>query len=103
MAMGGRRTPPEGLELAKHIGKRLRWVRDAYGKPQAEMAAMVGVSQASWAKWELGKRMPDRWRLPELAMRLKVSEDYLLGQTLYGVERNLAIRIAAAHPELALA
>jgi transcriptional regulator with XRE-family HTH domain len=64
------------------------------------MAEIVGVTQTAWGKWELGQRTPDRYKLPKVVALLKISMEYLLGHTLDGVERNLALRIAAAHPEL---
>jgi len=100
MALGRSRITPEAREMMIHVGERLRWVREVHGKSQAEMAEIVGVTQTAWGKWELGQRTPDRYKLPEVVARLRISIDYLLGNTLEGVERSLALRLAAAHPEL---
>lgn len=88
--------------LMAHIGERLRWVREALDLSQTEIGAVVGVTQTAWGKYEQGIRTPDQFKIPEVLSRLRISREYLLGSTLDGVERNLAIRIAAAHPELAL-
>ena len=101
MKLGRPAAPPEKAELMKRIGERLRWVREVHGKSQAEMGALFGISGNAWGKIELGKRLPDRFRLPEIVARLAISMEYLKDGSLDGVERSLAIHLAAAHPELA--
>jgi len=91
----------QGKAMVRHIGERLRWVREAYGLSQAEMARLFGIDQTTWGKWETGARALSIQKMPEVVARLKISVDYLIGNTLEGVERDLAIRLAAAHPELA--
>ncbi len=82
------------------MGRRLRWVRDARGLSQQAMADMVGVHQTAWSLYERGMRWPDQFEAPRLAAKLQVTLDYLRGGSLEGVEPALAIRLAAAHPEL---
>jgi transcriptional regulator with XRE-family HTH domain len=89
----------EQMEL---MGRRLRWVREAYGKKQQEMAEIVGIHQTSWSLYERGKRWPDQFEAVRLIAKLKITREYLLDGRLLGIEPELAIRIAARHPELVL-
>jgi transcriptional regulator with XRE-family HTH domain len=84
----------------KDMGKRLRWVREALGKSQQEMADAVGVHQTAWSLYERGHRWPDQFEAVRLMAKLQLSREYLLEESLQGVERELAIRLAARHPEL---
>jgi transcriptional regulator with XRE-family HTH domain len=84
----------------KLIGQRLRWVREALSLSQEQIATRVGVHQTAWSLYERGLRMPDQFEVPRLAAKLQISIPYILGEGLEGVERELAIRLAAQHPEL---
>lgn len=88
----------------KQIGQRLRWVREAMGKkvPQEALADRVGVHQTAWSLYERGKRMPDQFEVLRMVSKLRISMAYLLEGSLDGVDRDLAIQLAARHPELAL-
>lgn len=99
--MGRLKRTPADVALMRTMGARLRWVREAYGKTQEQMAAAVGIDQTTWSYYELGKRWPDQFAAPRLIAKLKISREYLLDGSLEGVERLLAIRLAASHPELA--
>lgn len=83
-----------------HMGERLRWVREALGKTQEELAEAIGVHQTSWSLYERGLRWPDQFEAPRLLAKLRISREYLLENTLQGVDPALAIRLAAKHPEL---
>jgi transcriptional regulator with XRE-family HTH domain len=84
------------------VGERLRWVREALDLTQAQVALAVGIDQSAWSHYELGRRWPDIGTAMRLVAKLKISLPYLLEGSLEGVERQLAIRLAAYHPELAL-
>jgi len=79
---------------------RLRWVREALGKSQEDMAGIIGVHQTAWSLYERGERWPDQFEVPRLVAKLQISLAYLRDGSLEGVERDLAIRLAANHPEL---
>jgi transcriptional regulator with XRE-family HTH domain len=86
----------------KRMGERLRWVREAFGEQsQQAIADKVGVHQTLWSMYERGKRAPDQFNAVRIIAKLGISREYLLEGKLDGVERNLAIRLAAKHPELA--
>ncbi len=87
--------------LMKAAGTRLRWVRDIRGESQEEIAEHVGVHQTTWSLYERGERWPDEFEAARLLGKLKISREYLLEGGLQGVERELAIQLAARHPELA--
>lgn len=82
------------------IGQRLRWLRDALGASQQQMADQVGVHQTMWSAYENGKKSPDQYAMTRMAGKLKISIPYLLEGSLEEVDREVAIRLAAAHPEL---
>lgn len=87
-------------QLMRQMGIRLRWVREALGLSQEDMGEHVGLHQTTWSLYERGQRMPDAFAMVRLCGKLKVSREYLLEGSLDGVDRDLAIRLAAAHPEL---
>ena len=47
------------LNPYKRVGKKLLQVRESLGWSQAEMAAIVHVSQTSVSRWERGLDAPD--------------------------------------------
>lgn len=84
----------------REMGRRLRWVREALGQSQGQIAEAVGVHQTAWSLYERGLRWPDQFEAVRLIAKLRISREYLLEGDLSGVERELAIRLAASHPEL---
>jgi transcriptional regulator with XRE-family HTH domain len=101
MARMGR--PPRSLadkQMMLAMGERLKWVKEANGWNQTQAGEAVGVSQTAWSLYEKGKRWPDAFAAVRLIAKLKISREYLLTGDLGGVERDLAIRLAALHPEL---
>lgn len=84
----------------RQMGERLRWVREARGESQDKIATHVGLHQTSWSLYERGLRWPDSFEAVRLISKLKITKEYLLDGTLDGVDRDLAIRLAASHPEL---
>lgn len=89
--------------LMKKMGERLRWVREAMGNPSQDALTQqldLGRHQTSWSLYERGLRWPDDFEAARLIAKLKITRAYLLEGSLEGVERELAIRLAANHPEL---
>ena len=99
--MGRPRRSVADRQLMRDVGQRLRWVREARGMTQAEIAALVGLSDSAWSLYERGLRFPDTFEATRLLAKLRISREYLLEGKLAGVETGLAIRLAAAHPHLA--
>lgn len=98
--MGRPRRTVADRDLMAGAGIRLRWVREARKESQAQIADHVGIHQTAWSLYERGLRWPDDFEIPRLLAKLKISRAYLVEGSLEGVERDLAIRLAASHPEL---
>ena len=58
--MGRPSRTSDDRRLMAQMGRRLRWVREALGVNQTDMARMVGVTQTAWSLYERGKRWPDQ-------------------------------------------
>lgn len=82
------------------VGIRLRWVREAMRKTQAEMADIIGVHQTAWSLYERGQRFPDSFDAIRICDKLKITLDYLLTGDLNEVEPVLATVLSLQHPEL---
>ena len=60
------------------VGERIRRLRRTKGWPQVELAAEVGVTRPTIARWETDAQMPLVTHLFDLARALGVSMDYVL-------------------------
>ena len=63
------------------FGERLRELRKEKGLSQDEFAQMLGTSKQILRRYELGQRSPNIEQVSKYAEKLKVSVDYLLGDT----------------------
>ena len=61
------------------MGKRIMQLRKEKGYTQEQLAEMMGVSAQAVSKWENDVSCPDISILPQLAERLGVTTDELLG------------------------
>lgn len=61
------------------FAERLKEIRTEKRLSQSELAAMIGVSQANIARWEREVQDASSRSVYELAQKLGVSADYLLG------------------------
>lgn len=59
---------------------KLRELRKAFGKTQADIAEVINVARGSYANIEAGKREADYQTLLTLAEYFGVSVDYILGR-----------------------
>ncbi len=59
---------------------RIRQLREDAGMKQYELAAKMGIKQASVHRWEYGKSYPTPDKLLALADLFDVSVDYILGR-----------------------
>jgi transcriptional regulator with XRE-family HTH domain len=64
-----------------NIAKTLTDKRRAKGITQDELAEYIGVSKASFSKWETGQSYPDIPYLPQLAAFFNISIDELMNYT----------------------
>lgn len=60
---------------------RIAELRRARGLKQADLAAELGISQASLSNWETGRNEPDLQGLKQLSDIFAVSVDYLMKRT----------------------
>ena len=63
------------------FGERLRGLRKEKGLSQDEFAKMLGTSKQILSRYELGQRSPKIEQVSKYAEKLKVSVDYLLGDS----------------------
>lgn len=63
------------------FGERLRELRKEKGLSQDEFAKLLGTSKQILSRYELGQRSPKIEQVSKYAEKLKVSVDYLLGDT----------------------
>lgn len=67
------------LEMTMPLALRLRKVRKQRKYTQLRMARFLEIKRDTYAQYELGLRDPSIERLVDMAARLGVSVDYLLG------------------------
>jgi transcriptional regulator with XRE-family HTH domain len=67
----------ESSAAPRSIGERIRRTRKARGLSQADLAALIGVSQPAIANWETGVHDPRRIALAKLADALQTPLDWL--------------------------
>lgn len=68
-------------ELGTRIAQRIRTIRHRRGWSQSELARAMGISRQRVHAVEKGDHCPQTAMLPDLALTLGVSTDYLLGVT----------------------
>jgi len=95
---------PDALStLQRAIGTRIAWARELVMPNQSECARLLGVDASTLNKIEKGDRAPSVFLIAALSNRLRVSTDFLLKGVLNGrTDEELALRLAALHPELVL-
>jgi len=64
----------------KHLGQRIRGLREARGLKQRDVANALQISAQAVSKWERGENAPDIAVLLELSQLLDVTTDTLLGR-----------------------
>ena len=64
--------------MEKHVGERIKELRQKAGLTQAELAEKLGFQPQTVSNWENGTREPDISALAQLSSLFNVSLDYLL-------------------------
>ena len=95
---------PDSLAIVQRaIGRRITWARELVFPNQSECARLLGVDASTLNKIEKGDRAPSVFLIMSLSNRLRVSTDFLLKGVLNGrTDEEMALRLAALHPELVL-
>ena len=63
------------------FSERLKNLRKEVGLTQVDVAGKLGISQQAYASWERGVKKPTQENLVKIAQTLKVSVDYLVGNS----------------------
>lgn len=101
--MAKHKRPNSLATLQRAIGMRISWARELVIPNQSECARLLGVDASTLNKIEKGDRAPNVFLIAALSNRLRVSTDFLLKGVLNGrTDEELALRLAALHPELVL-
>ncbi|MDO5300974.1 MAG: helix-turn-helix transcriptional regulator [Tissierellia bacterium] len=88
-----------------NTGKRIRRIRIQRGLYQADLASSVGMSESVLSRIENGSRPVRDRELLEIAKKLEVSADYLLGVSLnpllsFTVESDIARNVEEMRQDL---
>jgi transcriptional regulator with XRE-family HTH domain len=65
----------------KKVGHRIKVRRAELDITQRELGTTIGVAQAQISEWEIGRRMLKLEQAVDLARGLKISVDYLVGES----------------------
>lgn len=68
-------------EMVQRVADRIKSTREAKGFNQARLAQEAGITPAAISQIEAGERTPSTPVLRKIASVLKVSSDYLLGNS----------------------
>lgn len=90
-----------GSAWLKAVGERLQWAREIAADSQTAGAKVLGCDQSTMSAYENGNRLvPLRVALNACA-QWGLTLDYLYrGSLSSDVRQDMAVRLAAAHPEL---
>ncbi len=79
LAVVSHRIVTYNLAVVNNLGNRIREARNAAGLTQPQMAESLGLSLRTYQKYEEGSRRPPLDTLVNIALKLHVSTDWLLG------------------------
>lgn len=85
--------------MSKHqLGARLSTLRKSQGLTQAQVGAVLGVSEGSYRHYESGRSVPNALQLEQIANYFNVTTDYLLGRENEALspERQELVNLAQA-------
>lgn len=95
--------PDAYSKLQTDIGRRMKWARELVEPNRTEVARIMDLDPSTLAKNEDGDRAPSIFTIIQYANRFRVSADYLLrGQLVGRMDEEMAVKLAALHPELVL-
>jgi transcriptional regulator with XRE-family HTH domain len=83
------------------VGERLRWARETAALSQTQAASLLGCDQSTWSQYERGHRLVSLQVALRASNEWGLTLDYLYRGLLDArVARDMAVRLAAAHPQL---
>lgn len=102
-AMAKNKRPNSYSVIQTAVGTRTQWARELVEGNRTAFARTLGVDASTLKKIETGERAPSIFNILELSNRLRVSTDFLLkGLLTARTDEEMALRLAALHPELVL-
>ena len=95
--------PDAYSSIQRDVGERIQWVRELIQPNAAEAARTLGVDRSTLHKIESGERAPSIFNIIAIANRYRCTTDFLLrGVMSARIDEELALKLAALHPELVL-
>ena len=83
------------------VGERLRWAREIAADNQTQAAKLLRCDQSTWSLYERGERLLSLQVALRACQAWGLTLDYLYrGHLDSRVAQDMAVRLAAAHPEL---
>jgi transcriptional regulator with XRE-family HTH domain len=99
-SMANRPRPDAYSEIARGVGRRIRWARELVEPNRAEFARSMGVDRSTIRDIESGRRPPSIFSILEISHRLRITPDYILLGRMRGIDGELAALLGHLHPEL---
>lgn len=90
---------PRPRDIKSDIAKRLLWTREILFETQTACALALDVPISTYQHWEKGGRYPDPYILVKYATEYGFTTDWIYRGRLRGIVPDLALRLAAEHPE----
>ena len=75
-------------KVSKIFTDRLSEIRHSRGLSQSDLAALASIAQPALSQYESGQRRPSFTNLKRLSQALKVSVDYLIGNSEISLPRS---------------
>ena len=95
--------PEAYTAIQKKIGERIGWVRELVQPNRYEAARTLGLDPSTLAKIEAGSRAASIFNVISIANRYRCTTDFILrGVMSARMDDELALKLAALHPELVL-
>ncbi len=91
---------PADSDFFRMAGLRLRAIRKLSGLNQTEIAALLGVDQSTWSKWETGKRIPNPAKVAKFVARSKTTLELIYRGLPAGTHPALLALLRVTAPEL---
>ena len=70
------------------VASAIRDLRKAAGMSQEEAAERIGVSNATWSRWEAGKHVPTSHHLREVAEVFRINPDSFITRVTRAAEQS---------------
>ena len=85
------------------VGERIGWVRELVQPNRRKAARTLGVDNSQLVRIESGERAASIFLVIEVANRYRCTTDFILrGVMTARMDEELALKLAALHPELVL-